>query len=48
MFGAAFSVLAIVVPVAALVLLLVVVAGMYYVGRRVVGAVWRRMDGAAR
>ena len=35
-FGAAFSVLAIVVPVVALVLLLVVVAGMYYVGRRVV------------
>jgi hypothetical protein len=48
MFGAAFSVLAIVVPVAALVRLLVVLAGKYYVGRRVVGAVWRRMDGAAR
>jgi hypothetical protein len=38
LFGVAFSVLAIVVPVVALVLLLVVVAGMYYVGRRVVRA----------
>ena len=45
-FGAAFSVLAIVVPVVALVLLVVVVGLMYYVGRRVVGAVWRHDDGA--
>ena len=34
--GVAFSVLAIVVPVLAVVLLVVVVAGMYWVGRRVV------------
>jgi hypothetical protein len=47
-FGVAFSVLAIVVPVVALVLLVVVVAVMYYVGRRVVGAVLRRDGGAAR
>jgi hypothetical protein len=46
-FGAVFSVLAIVVPVVALVLLVVVVVAMYYVGRRVVGAVWRRDDGVA-
>ena len=37
--GVAFSVLAIVVPVAAVVLLVIVVAVMYWVGRRVVGAV---------
>lgn len=47
-FGVAFSVLAIVVPVVALVLLVVVVVAMYYVGRRVVGAVFRRNEGAAR
>jgi hypothetical protein len=45
-FGAVFAVLAIVVPVVALVLLVVVVGVMYYLGRRVVGAVWRRDDGA--
>jgi uncharacterized membrane protein len=44
-FGAVFSMLAIVVPVLALVLLVVVVGAMYYLGRRVVAAFWRREDG---
>ncbi|MGD9633398.1 MAG: DUF4126 domain-containing protein [Pirellulales bacterium] len=43
-FGVAFSVLAIVVPVVAVVLLVVVVVAMYWVGRRVVGAVFGRGD----
>jgi len=40
--GMAFSLLAIVVPVVAAVLLVIVVVGMYWVGRRVVGAVMGR------
>lgn len=40
--GVAFSVLAIVVPVLAVMLLVIVVAAMYWVGRRVMGAVMGR------
>jgi hypothetical protein len=43
--GFLFSVLAIVIPVVALVLLLIVVGVMYYVGRRVVRLFLMRQDG---
>jgi hypothetical protein len=46
--GLFFSVLAIVIPVVAIVLLLFVVGGMYYVGRRVIRMLVMRMGDAGR